>query len=359
MGTQTYTSGSGNWTCPAGVTLVTVELWGGGGQGGCSSSTTYSAGGGGGGEYRKHVLAVSAGDYAYVCGAGGSTAAVGDNDGQDGANSTFNSTSVIAVGGKGGKKSSVRTGGLAGTGGTGTAANYDGGAGYTGVGTSNAKGGGGGGSGGTANTGNTATSQTAAAAVTNGGIGGTGGGNHLDGVAPVSGPGGGGGGAGHITGTTNTKGGAGYSGKCKLTWVDTSNIPVTTETLSFAEVVTVTPSAFVRLLLSDNIAASAATHTTAQLTAPAGKTSGADFQEGHISDDTNPITTDLDSGKYTELEWSIKTAAGLGTGDEIEFRITNTGADTLTLTVVPKITIGAGTPTISITETLSFAEALD
>jgi len=32
--TQTYTNGSGNWTVPAGVTSVTVELWGGGGGGG-------------------------------------------------------------------------------------------------------------------------------------------------------------------------------------------------------------------------------------------------------------------------------------------------------------------------------------
>ena len=97
----------------------------------------------------------------------------------------------------------------------------------------------------------------------------------------------------------------------------------------------------VQLKLSANIAASASTHTTAQLTAPAGKTTG-DFQEGHISDDTNPITTDLDSGKYSEPEFSGKTCLGLADNDEIEFRITNAGANTLTLTVTGKITIGAG-----------------
>jgi len=98
----------------------------------------------------------------------------------------------------------------------------------------------------------------------------------------------------------------------------------------------------VQLKLSANIAASAATHTTYQLTAPSGKTTG-DFQEGHISDDTNPITsTDLDSGKYTEIEWSIKTCLGLADNDEIEFRVTNSGTVIDTYTVTPKITIGTG-----------------
>ena len=117
----------------------------------------------------------------------------------------------------------------------------------------------------------------------------------------------------------------------------------------------------VQLKLSANIAANAATHTTAQLTAPSGKTSGADFEEGHISDDTNPITTDPGDGKYSELEWSLKTCLGLSNGDEIEFRVTDSGSNTLTLTVTPKITVGtvASYPTMTITETLSFSEALD
>jgi hypothetical protein len=101
----------------------------------------------------------------------------------------------------------------------------------------------------------------------------------------------------------------------------------------------------VTLRLSSNIAAAAATDTTYQLSAPSGKSSS-DFQAGKISDDTNPITTDLASGKYTELEWSCKTALGLADGDEIEFRITNAGTVIDTYTVTPKITIGAGATTI-------------
>jgi hypothetical protein len=97
----------------------------------------------------------------------------------------------------------------------------------------------------------------------------------------------------------------------------------------------------VQLKLSANIAANAATDTTYQLTAPATK-STSDFQAGKISDDTNPITTDLASGKYTELEWSIKTCLGLADNDEIEFRVTNSGTVISTYTVTPKITVGAG-----------------
>lgn len=100
----------------------------------------------------------------------------------------------------------------------------------------------------------------------------------------------------------------------------------------------------VNLSASSNIASGAATATTAQLTAPSGK-STSDFQAGKISDDTNPLPSiDLNNLKYTELEWSIITASGLSSNDEIEFRITNNGTVLDTYTVTPKITISsAGT----------------
>lgn len=105
------------------------------------------------------------------------------------------------------------------------------------------------------------------------------------------------------------------------------------------------PAAFV-VSASANITASGAA-TTAQLTAPAGKSSGADFQAGRIQDDENPADAlDLASGKYTELEWAI---AAVGTqvanAEVYEFRVvrssTNLALDTYTLTPQWTITTGA------------------
>lgn len=96
----------------------------------------------------------------------------------------------------------------------------------------------------------------------------------------------------------------------------------------------------VRLLASSNIAASAATATTAQLTAPSGKTSGADFQAGFISDDTAAPILDLGSGKYTEVEFSLE-LLGLSAGDVVTFYATLDGQLADTVTVTPQITIAS------------------
>lgn len=92
------------------------------------------------------------------------------------------------------------------------------------------------------------------------------------------------------------------------------------------------------------ITLSASTHitasgenTTAQLTAPSGKTTS-DFVAGRIQDDENPadavnITTD----DYTELEWCLQaTAAGT-----YEFRITIGGVALDTYSVTPTLTATA------------------
>lgn len=94
----------------------------------------------------------------------------------------------------------------------------------------------------------------------------------------------------------------------------------------------------VYITLSDNIAASAATATTAQLTAPSGKSGN--FTAGKISDDTNPITVDVASSYYTELEWCVELAAALSTDDEIEFRVTVAGTAFDAYTQVPMIIVG-------------------
>lgn len=199
----TFTSGSGTWTAPAGVTSVLVECWGGGGGGsGYDSSFGSAGGGGGGGEYAAQTIAVTPGNsYPYAVGAGGAGAAANSVfAGGDGDPTSFNSTGVVAHGGSGAL--------VAGSGGSGSTntTHFNGGGGAAGSGT---VGGGGGGSGGTGSAGNAGTAGggggAGAVAVAGGGPGG----NHD--VAPVSGPGGGGGG-----GSTSKAGKAGVAGRVTI-----------------------------------------------------------------------------------------------------------------------------------------------
>lgn len=96
----------------------------------------------------------------------------------------------------------------------------------------------------------------------------------------------------------------------------------------------------IRLATSANIAAGGGTATTAQLTAPAGKTSGADFQAGLISDDTNPLPSlNLASGKYTELEWCLQAISTVAIEGTYQFRVTRNGAAFDTYTVTPQWTL--------------------
>ncbi len=123
---DSLTAASGNWTCPAGVTSVTLEMCGGGGGGGGGVEAGVSdipAGGGGGGGaqlFVKTVTVVPTTVYAYVCGAGGAGGAVTAN-GADGTDSTFGSLATARGAGKGypgfatesGVAESVSIGGLA------------------------------------------------------------------------------------------------------------------------------------------------------------------------------------------------------------------------------------------------------
>src|SRR5690606_23239603 len=101
--TVTQTSaGTYNFTVPAGVKQITVEVWGGGGAGGTNTGNNQRLGGGGGGAYSRSVIAVSpTQEYQYIVG----TAGVSGN--VNGANSRFYLLSVPgtdlarAVGGTG------------------------------------------------------------------------------------------------------------------------------------------------------------------------------------------------------------------------------------------------------------------
>lgn len=75
---QIFTSGSGNWTKPAGATGVRVILFGAGGGGGggdTAASGTALCGGAGGGGGGRHEMFFQASDLgateAYAVGAGG------------------------------------------------------------------------------------------------------------------------------------------------------------------------------------------------------------------------------------------------------------------------------------------------
>lgn len=81
--------------------------------------------------------------------------------------------------------------------------------------------------------------------------------------------------------------------------------------------------------------------TTAQLTAPAGKTSGANFFAGKMAETSNPITgVDITTGNYTELEYCVQATANAVNGATYEFRITDNGATLDTYSVTPQWTIG-------------------
>ncbi len=204
----TYTT-AGNYTyrVTASTTLVDVAAWGGGGAGFDGSNSGGGAGGGGGAFASSTLLVVPGTAYSMTVGAGGT------GSGQAGADSTFNTTTVVADGGTGG--SSVTTG--IGTGGsivnsTGSTL-FAGGNGGQGNGTDDG-GGGGGGSAGPHGAGGIGANASATAG--GGGGGGNGGGNAsgITGGTSTNGGVGGNGGNGGVcqAGTANANGGGGSGG---------------------------------------------------------------------------------------------------------------------------------------------------
>lgn len=90
---------------------------------------------------------------------------------------------------------------------------------------------------------------------------------------------------------------------------------------------------------SSNITASGE-NTTAQLTAPSGKTTS-DFVTGRMQDDENP-TDDIDitADNYTELEWCLQASAYTTDGQIYQFRLLSGTVPFNTYTVTPQWTIG-------------------
>ena len=101
--------------------------------------------------------------------------------------------------------------------------------------------------------------------------------------------------------------------------------------------------AAIKMQASANITASGE-NTTAQLTAPSGK-STSDFVAGRMQDDENPADAiDITTDDYTELEWCIIADGDAAANSDVyEFRVVRSdGVPLATYTVTPQWTIGAG-----------------
>jgi hypothetical protein len=112
------TAGVSSFTVPAGVTSVTIKLWGGGGGAGANNPMMgENAGGGGGGGYASKVLTVTPAQVlSFTVGTGGTAATVGSfYNGGNGTASTY--SAVSAGGGDGGTDGGVfgQYGGAGGT----------------------------------------------------------------------------------------------------------------------------------------------------------------------------------------------------------------------------------------------------
>ncbi|MES2836842.1 MAG: GEVED domain-containing protein [Bacteroidota bacterium] len=220
----TYTADA-TWTCPVGVTSITVECWGAGGGGGGAKKRAdkFGTGGGGGAYARSTVVVVPGNNYAVVVGTGGAQGTGTANAG-NGGSSTFNATSVVAAGGGGGLSATDNSTNPSTAGAGGTVAASTGTVEFAGgngaVGAIGAAGGGGGGAGTTA-VGAAAAGSTAGAGGTL--LGGAGG----NGSTVATGPGatasvyGGAGGGATDNNTGAKRGGTGASGLVRITYSTT------------------------------------------------------------------------------------------------------------------------------------------
>jgi hypothetical protein len=212
-GAAVFTSGSGNWTCPAGVTSVLVECWGGGGSG-ASGDSSHNGGGGGGAEYSARTLAVTPGNlYPYFVGGGGAATGGGGQNGNPGQDTYFGVAGANRVTGHAGLAGTAYNGwggqGLGGSGTT-TGTHYNGGTG----GQACPYSGGGGSSAGPSGPGNSGDGYgSPGSAPSDGGKGGTGSGATANAGGAGAQPGGGGGGT-----WSSVTSGAGGAGKIRLTF---------------------------------------------------------------------------------------------------------------------------------------------
>jgi hypothetical protein len=232
-GQQTYTSsGTYSWTCPSGVTSVSVVCIGGGGGGNGGGYGVGGAGGGGGGGlgYKNNIPVTPGQSYTVVVGGGGagdywSGPPYSTDPADSGGDSYFiDATTVKGGGGGGGNGNSGAAGGSGGTYvGDGGGNGYSGGTG-SGSQTLPATGGGGGSTGTyTGNATTRGTSKYITSNCTSGCLAGSGTGQGLLGTGS-SGLYGRGGGANMNTFSNGT---SGYTGAVRIMWGTDRSYPST------------------------------------------------------------------------------------------------------------------------------------
>lgn len=223
--TENFTT-SGSWLCPNGVTEVYVQCWAEGGTG-ASSGTISKLAGGGGGAYAEATVSVTAGNtYNYVVSA--TTLAPlpsgADVVGINGDNTTWNSTDVVAEGGKGGGLVNPGEGGQA-VNSTGTI-KYSGGKGSPNTAASRSSSGGGGAGSNQDGQQGIVVSGTSVTGGVGGSVGGGAGGNGSSGAGITGNDwGGAGSGARNTAGGNNTRGGPSGPGHITITYSGATTPP--------------------------------------------------------------------------------------------------------------------------------------
>ena len=237
FGQQTYTSsGTYSWTCPSGVTSVSVVCIGGGGGGNGGGYGVGGAGGGGGGGlgYKNNISVTPGQSYTVVVGGGGagdywSGPPYSTDPADSGGDSYFiDATTVKGGGGGGGNGNSGAAGGSGGTYvGDGGGNGYSGGTGSSGGSASGylpATGGGGGSTGTyTGNATTRGTSKYITSNCTSGCLAGSGTGQGLlgNGSSGFYGRGGG------ANMNTFSNGASGYTGAVRIMWGPDRSYPST------------------------------------------------------------------------------------------------------------------------------------
>jgi hypothetical protein len=98
------------WTCPSGITQISVVAVGGGGGGGNTKNSGASGGGGGGLIWVNNISVIPGNNYTIKVGRGGQGNRDGNSNGQNGGDTKFNNL-LIAYGGKGGRRGNQTLGG--------------------------------------------------------------------------------------------------------------------------------------------------------------------------------------------------------------------------------------------------------
>lgn len=346
---QIFTS-SGSFTPAAGITTVTAEAWGAGGGGSTRTSSGDGGGGGGGGAYARsnNISVTQELSYPIVVGIGGAANSPGGA-------SSFNTVTVIAVGGNGAANNSTTgaSGGLA-LNSTGTT-KYSGGNGGNGdyqwvlwLWDYYYSGGGGGGGGSTAHGTNASGESSGNGGTTNGGDGAAGVRNTNTGN--VGGNYGGGG-----SGGVNRAGGNGANGLVRLTYTcPTYNL---TSTAITSSPICSGATATVTLKNTNTARLPRGTYTVTYNLTGANTATGVIRTMTVSSAGTGTFTTNTLTGIGTTTITITKLQSGSGTGcsSDITSAVTTRTA-TVTVTAIPTITnttpnsrCGTGTVTLGAT----------